>query len=191
MVITVQIVIVAMLLLTSNVATATMVDGGFLTATRGGNGGSYNIFGNGFAGHGGIQQGGWFLFINCSGCPGGTVSSINGAVSTGDVDGGHTFYFTGPSVILTQGLVFADFSFEGYFCQGAYANYCPLGLLPITGSGQVKIEVVVDSIPPDPYRIRVNSFTYTFNQTPEPSFTPMIALGLVTLASIKRVRSRL
>ena len=194
--ITVQIIIMAMLLLTSKVATAAMVDGGFVIVTNGGFSGSYNIFGNGFAGNGSIFAGGggWYPFINCrSGCPSGTVSMTEGRVSGGDLEGSHYFHFNGPNVIITQGLVFADFWFDGIFCLSGPPNCKPLGMLPITGSGQVQIEVVVDSIFPDPNRVRVNSLTYTFNQTsnnqtPEPSFAPMIALGLLGLASAKHLR---
>lgn len=98
--ITVQIIMMAMLLLTSKVATAAIVDGGFVIVTNGGFSGSYNIFGNGFAGNGSIFAGGggWYPFINCrSGCPSGTVSMTEGRVSGGDLEGNHYFHFNGPT----------------------------------------------------------------------------------------------
>ena len=178
------ITVAAILLLASTELRASVVNHGFANLKTAGTGGTYAFSGDDFSTSGALYLGNWevFGYTGCQICTVGTAVGVHGLITGSDISNGGYFEFFGPTVVLLPGVVTGDFTFNGWLCVGGF--FCSL-TRPITGSGSVEIESKLNPFYVD--KIEVQRLTYIFS-TPEPSFTPMIALGLLALASAKHLR---
>ena len=177
----------AFLLLASTELRAAVVTSGFATIGPNIGSGTFAFYFDDFPPKGGhLYTGNWELFSCYDRCPVGTSLGAHGLIGGGDIDGGGNFEFFGPPVILLPGIVYGDFTFNGEFCFG---NDCEFGTRPLTGSGRVKVESELGLFPFYSDKILVQRITYVFNPIPEPSFAPMIALGLTALILRNRFRN--
>ena len=136
----------------------------------------------------------------CSPCPIGTVISTIGAIVGNDFAGiwgnlnaaGPSFFdFTGPNVVLTLGLVQADFTFRVALCGvrtpvgGGIPIPCAINLPVLTGIGKVLLEVRPAFPGSSDVRILSNSYVFT---VPEPSFVILVGRALLGVRVSKNRR---